>query len=121
MLADSTTDDQIGAAQQLGIDREQISKMLVALGVDLTHPLAPSFMLGAFDVMAAADLAAKMPEVGSFDSVLLNFETLDQVQPEPVALVQLSVLEAVCTHCATISSDRIQAIIDRIERAVQPA
>lgn len=98
----------------VGIDREYVSRMLFSMGVDLNHSLAPSIILGSFDVMASADLAVKLPDGANFEAALQCFHTLRHVQPQDVRNVQVRVLDVVRRLCAPMSDERYQAIRDRL-------
>jgi len=82
--------------------------------VDLNHSLAPSIILGSFDVMASADLAVKLPDESNFEAVLQCFHTLRHVQPQDVRKVQVRVLDVVRRLCAPMSDERYQAIRGRL-------
>jgi len=99
----------------LGIDREYIARMLSNMGVDLTHTLAPSMILGSFDVMACAELAGTLPEDANFEAVLQCFHTLQHVQPPEVRSVQVRVLDLVRLLCASMSNARYEAIRGRLQ------
>lgn len=92
------------------IDKGRISQMLQAFGVDMTHPLAPAFVLGAFDVMAVADLATTLPEPMSLENAARAFHTMTHAQPVEVREVQVLVLERLRSICSPMSDDRYQVI-----------
>lgn len=106
----STLHDLAAGEAQLAIDRAQLSSMLVALGVDLTHPLCASFIVGAFDVMACVEIADNLPADYSFEDAVQCFETMRQPQPIEVREVQIKVLDAVCGSAATIDQVRIESL-----------
>lgn len=99
----------------VGIDREYVARMLANMGVDLTHTLAPSMILGSFDVMASAELAVNLPEDANFEAVLQCFHTLKHVQPPDVRNVQVRVLDVVRRLCAPMSDARYEAIRGRLQ------
>ncbi len=102
------------AHNSLSIDRKQMSEMLAAMGVDLSHPLAPSFILGSFDVMAAGDLADRLPSYCNFEGALQGLHTMRYLQPRAVREVQLMLLDALCNSVLHIDDDREQAIRSRL-------
>jgi hypothetical protein len=104
------------ACAELGIDREYIARMLDSLGVDLSHTLAPSMILCAFDVMACAQLALHLPPAADFKPVLQDtFHSFIHEQPERVRAVQVQVLDAV--HAVTPLSDaRYTAMLEHLYR-----
>lgn len=114
-LSPTRSSEQARPDSFVGIDKEYVAKMLVSLGVDLTHPLAPSLILGSFDVMACADMAVKLPQEANFEAVLQCFHTFKHVQPVDVRHVQVLVLDVVRRLCApTMTQDRYDAIRRRL-------
>lgn len=109
-----TPSDLAAGEAQLAIDRAQLSSMLVTLGVDLTHPLCPSFIVGAFDVLACVDIADNLPANYSFEDAVQCFETMRQPQPTEVREVQIQVLDAVCGSSTTIDQVRIDSLRRRL-------
>lgn len=101
---------EVGPAFAGYIDKAQISTMLQAFGVDMTHPLAASFVLGAFDVMAVSDLASSLPEPMSLANAASAFHTMRHAQPAEVRDVQILVLDRLRTICAPMSDERYQVI-----------
>jgi len=106
---------------QLAIDKAYVSKMLQHMGVDLQHPLAPSMIVGAFDVMASAELASRLPGDVNFEATLQGFHTFRHIQPAEVCSIQARVLDVVRRLCAPMSDERYTAIKGRIVPAVFPA
>jgi len=105
------------AHNALSINRKQMAEMLAAMGVDLSHPLAPSFILGSFDVMAASDLADRLPSYCNFESALQGLHTMRYLQPRAVREVQLIVFDAMCNSVLSLDSQREQAIRSRLAAA----
>lgn len=111
--------DRPAPVDLLAIDKEAISKMLKELGVDLTHPLTPAFIIGSFDVMACADVGARLPVGARFPDVMDVFDTMRLPQHPEVREVQARVLDSVCEHCVSLPAQIRQEIIDRmIERQI---
>ena len=106
----STHSDLAAGGAQLAIDRAQLSSMLGTLGVDLTHPLCASFLVGAFDVMACVEIADNLPANYSFEDAVKCFETMRQPQPTEVREVQIKVLDAVCGSSTIIDQARIESL-----------
>jgi len=111
--------DLVAIQAQVGIDREYVSSMLVALGVDMTHPLSASFVLGAFDVLACVEVAQHLPAAADFESALRCFHTLRHVQPAAVRQVQIKVLEVACCSGMTIDQDRLATIRRRLDHEAE--
>jgi hypothetical protein len=102
------------AASALGLDKQYVGKMLDAMGVDLTTSLAPSMILGTFDVMIAAELASKLPDTADFAASLMCFHTFLINQPMPVRQTQSRVLDVVRKLCTPMAEDRYQTIRRRL-------
>lgn len=77
--------------RDLKIDREAISGLLKELGVHLDTELAPSFVLGAQDMLMSLELASTLPEGADFLAACALLHTVSTEQPDAVRLVQQAV------------------------------
>ena len=106
-LEHDEADAEPKATDPLTIDLDYMHALLVSLGVDISHEVAPSFALGAFDVMAVMELGAALPDSADFRATFDLFATLRDPQPQEVRDVQLVVLQA-ARRCIHLDNDRIK-------------
>jgi hypothetical protein len=92
------------------IDKKKISALLQALGVDLTHPLTPSFILATFDLLAVVDLAMVLSEDLSLVQAARVFHTFCTEQPEDVREVQRQVLLSMTGAGIGLGETRLQQV-----------
>lgn len=102
------------SSSSLGIDKAVISQMLLALGADLTSVLAPSYILGATDVIIATELANALPKDANFSEVFSSLHTFNTDQPELVRSMQSKVFEAVSEVSPPVMPGRYEIILSRI-------
>ncbi len=78
----------MNALEDFVVPREQVSRLLNALGVHLDTTLAPAMVLAATDMLIAANLAEALPDEADFMGAArkLHSFSLDQELPEPVLL-----------------------------------
>lgn len=106
------------------VDREAISRMLVELGVDLSHNLAAAIVMGAADVLIALEIAESMPAAGDYQTALgelYSFSSPVAAEcPSRVVEAQQLLLDAALqdASCASIDPGRLAVLRARIEARV---
>lgn len=111
----------MNALADLVIDRAAVSALLVELGVDLSHSLAPAIVLATTDVLLAVELAEALPPEANFDAALGQLKSFtappDGLVPARVVEVQWQVLDALMQgpQAPVIETSRLSCLHERLQ------
>lgn len=101
--------------RELEVDRAAISGLLEELGVHLDTELAPSFVLGAQDMLMSIELASTLPEGADFLAACALLHTVSTEQPEAVRLVQQAVARNYLSALDGASRSRMDDLLKKLD------
>lgn len=99
----------MNAFNDLTVPREDVSRLLEALGFHLDTTLAPAMVLAATDVLLAAELAQALPPDADFIAAVRELTSFARAMDEPVALAAQAVYQQIADQANGLTKQRLAA------------
>lgn len=97
------------------VPQQEVSQLLLALGIHLDTSLAPAFVLVATDLLLASELARTLPVEADFISAITRLQSFSQELPEPVLLTAQKVYQQLLAAADEPEKSRLRMLGDYLQ------